>query len=994
MKPCYFPSTVASTSVILGGRCNLSCTVCDCREAAAAADETGVPHVVRAGGDRLFLRGEPSMAPGFEATLRAAEGRWGEVWVRTNGLRFGTPAAAAALAARGVRGAVIPLFAHVAAVHDKVAGRPGALVAALLALRTLAAAGLAVSVETPLLPTRFQDLEAVVRLAHRAVPALASYRFYVPRAVQPLVLAPPAWGEVRAPLGKAMAACRELGIPAPVHEFDAIPLCALGHDPETETVYRFDPRRPARARDGFSQGADCARCAVRQFCQGVHATYRAAHGEAGLQPFDRRPRRMFDQRTTPRRTWEPHQREAASKAMIRVLRPTIHCNQDCPFCSANETTENIRTDSGEMLRQIARVARQGIEHLSFSGGEPTLNRDLVHYIRAAKRLGVKKIELVTNGALIDSAEKVRPLADAGLNRAFVSLHAHDEVLSRQMTSKVGDWPRTVRAITALVEAGVWTDVNHVVTAVNFAYLPRFADFVADTWGAKVGISFAFVTPQFRALENADLVPRMGAVRPYLRRAMQKLVARRVRFVVGSRQGVPPCQLGEFAAWSDVLDMAPHAHAEDEPQKIRGPRCDTCRYSAYCVGVWRPYAARYGFDELTPVPGEALTDADLASIDRSLRPWLSFEDLPPPLRAEPVPDADADLPPPPELVIPRPRVSLPVVRSTPSRTLRVALLGSGPQAVRLARALGEVHGLSLAGVASPHLLDRDPGPFGDIPRETDAGALLDRVKPDVVIVAAATIAHHALTVLAAERGLPVLLEKPLAGNREQAEALVALATRAFVMPAHAMVFSPGVRALKAVLAEGTADRVLRAVCVRRAPASAPDAPALWSRDALYQTLYHSAYLLGAATGRTDATVGRVEGRGAHRPESVRAELTFPGGITGEIVLDFAASAAGAELSVGGERGRRTGWRREADGLESLVRDTPSGDRTTSVERGSDAVGMLTAFRDAVLAGAPSPVPVREGLDAMVTAHAIVEGLSTHLVRPGAPRHVASPALRMR
>ena len=57
-------------------------------------------------------------------------------------------------------------------------------------------------------------------------------------------------------------------------------------------------------------------------------------------------------------------------------------------------------------------------------------------------------------------------------------------------------------------------------------------------------------------------------------------------------------------------------------------------------------------------------------------------------------------------------------------------------------------------------------------------------------------------------------------------------------------------------------------------------------------------------------------------------------------------------------------------------------------------MLAAFRDAVLNGAPSPIPTADGRDAMRTASAVVEGLAGSLARPNSPKHVASPAMRAR
>ena len=53
---------------------------------------------------------------------------------------------------------------------------------------------------------------------------------------------------------------------------------------------------------------------------------------------------MYEQRTTRRRVWSDEQRQAARKVDLLVLRPTVNCNQDCTFCSANETSGNVWSD--------------------------------------------------------------------------------------------------------------------------------------------------------------------------------------------------------------------------------------------------------------------------------------------------------------------------------------------------------------------------------------------------------------------------------------------------------------------------------------------------------------------------------------------------------------------------------------------------------------------------------------------------------------------------
>src|SRR5439155_19659734 len=100
-------------------------------------------------------------------------------------------------------------------------------------------------------------------------------------------------------------------------------------------------------------GTLCEGCAVRPQCPGLLPSYYAAHAEAGTAPYTQRPALMYHQRTTRHRVWTPAQRVAAARTDILVLRPTVNCNQDCTFCSANETSANVWTSRSDMLRTIA-----------------------------------------------------------------------------------------------------------------------------------------------------------------------------------------------------------------------------------------------------------------------------------------------------------------------------------------------------------------------------------------------------------------------------------------------------------------------------------------------------------------------------------------------------------------------------------------------------------------------------------------------------------------
>lgn len=983
------PARASQRSALIhaGGSCDLRCAVCDCESPPSPPDD--LERALRGGGARLVVRGATESSLKIGAIVRRARDEgYAEIVLRTNAAWCRTPEAAATFARIGGDTVLVPLFSQLPAVHDRIAGRSGALQAALTGMRHLAEAGLGVEIEVPILPPRLQSLADVVRLARRAVPALRAVRFFLPHGATHKVLAPPPWDVAAAPLAEALLLCRELDVRARLTADSGVPLCALRDYPDLYDTYSLNPKARSSTRGGSTLGETCQDCAVRRQCPGLTPSYRAANGEAGIAAYDHRPALMYEQRTTRRRVWTDEQRAAASKANLLVLRPTVNCNQDCTFCSANETSANVWTSHEGMLRAIARGARRDLKRMSFSGGEPTLSKHLVEYVHAASRLGVEEIELVTNAVLLAKREKVQALVDAGLTHAFVSLHAHDEELSLQSTQKVGDFARTVQGVKHLVDAGIQTALNHVITARNYPYLREYVEFVRREFGGRVKISFAFVTPQFKALDNIEVMPRLSVVMPYLKRAMYRAVEIGQPFSIGSRQGIPFCFLDEFRAWSDGWVLSNSALSEDAPQKQRGAVCDDCRFSNHCTGLWRPYAAQYGFDELRPVPGAKLSDAEVAGLNFGTmpEPWgvpLTFDDVPELVRERALETG------PPQIATPSLSEHLPVFVLHRTRPLRVAMLGSGRQARRLARAAAAVAGLSIDAVASPHAPQADRTDFGHCPAYTDAAAAIEDIRPEAVIVAAATAAHDELARLALANGIPALIEKPLAATLAQAEALRQAAAQAgarFVM-AHNSLHAPG---LDEVLARRGAQPAASYV-MRRTPGS-PDAMRTWNRSFLYETVYHLLAITGRACGGGVGAVTKAAYRGEARPEQLRLHLAYDGGVA-ELTIDFTAAAEEDALAVG-ERGDATHevrWRRQGPSITI----TEGGVARPVERRGNDVQRMLANFRDVVLGAAEPAATVDEAVDIMRTAHAVVDAVAAAgapFERPNAPVHVASRALQ--
>lgn len=967
----------------LDQRCELGCLLCYGR---TAINRQELDRLLRQEPGGLLIRGGDATSPRMEQLLALAR-RAGvqDLSVRTHALAHADPTKALELSAWGATGVLVPLFSQHPQAHDHIAGRAGTLSRSLAGMRSLAAAGLAVEVEVPLLSPRVQDLVGVIDLAHRAVPTLAAVHLRLPQDPVPDAIVAPAWDQYAPVLARALARCDELGILAVLRSTNAVPFCALKDHPEHWRHFWFRPNGRRRQEQGAARAQVCESCATRYQCPGVARSYLKAHGHRGLVPFKGRPRALYEQRTTPSRVWTDEQREAARRAKLLVVRPTVNCNQDCTFCSANETSDNIWADKKTMLRAIARAGQRGVSFLSFSGGEPTLSRSLVDYVRAARRVGIEKVELVTNGVLLDTPKAVQALVEAGITRAFVSLHAHSEEISKWMTQKVGDWARTVRAIELLLDAGITVRVNHVISARNYRFLRRFVTFVHERFAGRVSISFAFVTPQYRALENIEVVPPLEEVMQHLRVALHQAVVIGQPFIVGSRQGIPPCFLREFQAWSDILIIAHEALSGDAPQKQRAPGCDDCRYGDVCTGLWKPYVARYGLGEIRPIPGTRLQphDARVTPADR-MRTFDDATELQRDREAEqegrrlfeqhsPEAEAAADA-----------RHPLPVFTPMRSRPVRVALLGTGNRARRIAAAARRVEGLSIDAIASPHALDVDRSDFDACPVYSDAVAAMDDIRPEAVIVAAATPAHFELAREALTRGIAALVEKPLTRTDEEAEELIRLRQEhgGLLVPAHNVLHAPGI---DEVLSRDGATRVVYA---RRCPPESSDAPRTWRPEPLYEMLYHAIVLTNRACRGGVAAVSDVHWEGASRPERIRFGLDY-GHARADLQLDFTDPRDILTLTSQGD-GFEVTWRREGRDATLSVDG-----QARPVERdGNDIERMLRQFRDTVVGKSAPGATAEEALDVMRTARGVLDGLAAAkapFVRPNAPRHVASRAL---
>jgi len=149
---------------------------------------------------------------------------------------------------------------------------------------------------------------------------------------------------------------------------------------------------------------------------------------------------------------------------------TDRCNFRCVYCMPREVFgkdfQFLQRSALLTFEEIERIAtafaRQGVEKLRLTGGEPLLRRDLELLVEKLVRIeGIRDVALTTNGALL--AKKAQSLADGGLTRVTVSLDSLDNETFKAINDVAFPVERVLEGIDAALAAGLApVKVNMVV----------------------------------------------------------------------------------------------------------------------------------------------------------------------------------------------------------------------------------------------------------------------------------------------------------------------------------------------------------------------------------------------------------------------------------------------------------------------------------------------------------------------------------------------------
>jgi predicted dehydrogenase len=323
-------------------------------------------------------------------------------------------------------------------------------------------------------------------------------------------------------------------------------------------------------------------------------------------------------------------------------------------------------------------------------------------------------------------------------------------------------------------------------------------------------------------------------------------------------------------------------------------------------------------------------------------------------------------------------------------IRVALLGAGAMGRNHARVLRTIEGIRLVAVA-----DADPdaaravaAPIG-VAHSDDPLAVIDETPLHAVVIATPTTSHAGLAHAALDRGLAVLVEKPLAPSVEEAESILekARTTGAPVAVGHVERHNPAVLELGRRLRDGWLSTVY-AIASRRA---GPFPARIRDVGVTVDLATHDVDILSWIAGERPTRVYAETAQRLHatHEDLLYATLHFPSGITGMIDVNWLTPAKRRSLTVVGEEGmfeldyltQRLTFTRSDISRPRLIRGyapTFEGDEAViDVDSTEPLAAELRDFIDSVRVGRRPTVSAEDGVWAVAIANGLLEAARTRM-----------------
>lgn len=193
----------------------------------------------------------------------------------------------------------------------------------------------------------------------------------------------------------------------------------------------------------------------------------------------------------------PHRMDLMISSMIK--NNNWNCNQKCIHCYAagQKLSEKEELSTEEWKKVIDICQKECIPQLTFTGGEPTMRKDLVELIEYSKWFITR---LNTNGVLL-TENLCKELYEASLDSVQVTLYSNNPEIHNKLVG-ADNFEKTITGIKNAINAGLNVSINTPLCTLNKNYIDtlKFAKELGVTYVTCSGL---IVTGNAKEKQSTD-----------------------------------------------------------------------------------------------------------------------------------------------------------------------------------------------------------------------------------------------------------------------------------------------------------------------------------------------------------------------------------------------------------------------------------------------------------------------------------------------------------
>ena len=286
------------------------------------------------------------------------------------------------------------------------------------------------------------------------------------------------------------------------------------------------------------------------------------------------------------------------------------CNNNCRFCSVGN--RNFDKNTYQMKQDIRKAAETTRKEINFTGGEPTIRKDIFELIEYARSFGFEEIRVTTNGRMFSYEDFTKKIVFSGLTGAIFSIHAHTAKLHDYFTCVSGSFDQAIEGWKNLKNNGGLIDNNVVITTKNYRFLPELAEMLIKN--DVRGVCLIYPTIDGNLLKNLELVPAMNEAAPFIHKAID---------IIDQNQktawclNMPVCFMSGYEKYSELMELRtkmiwPNLETNLDEKRKEGRFhvnvCSECKFRMVCAGVPKKYLDLKGDKNIMPVKGDLIRNA--------------------------------------------------------------------------------------------------------------------------------------------------------------------------------------------------------------------------------------------------------------------------------------------------------------------------------------------------------------------------------------------------